>query len=210
MKKILSIYLSVCVFAAHAQFMTDVNGRPVVEYKYTDIDGSPYLKSDWSIGIVKTPNGKTYEIARVRYDAYKDELEYDQAGKYFRLGPEIAEFSSGDGTFRNGFPDIDNLNKRSFYQVLYDGKTKVLKKISIRIVTEKPYGSATEVKRFLKDEHLFLFKNNMMSKLKRDKKSILSLLENQTSELENFIKDQKLKLSKEEDILKLVEKYDSL
>lgn len=195
---------------AQAQFMTDVNGRPVKELKYTDIDGSPYLREDWSAGLIKTRSGKLQQFARVRYDAFQDELEYDQAGKYFRLAPEISEFSCGDGTFRNGFPIIDNHTKDSFYQILYDGKTKVLKKIMIRVITEKAYGSATETKRFLKEEKLYLAINGMLQAVKGDKKATMLIFQDKKEALETFIKNQKLKLSSEDDLLKVAEKYDSL
>lgn len=210
MKKTLLVISLFISTLSQAQFMTDVNGRPVKELIYTDIDGSPYLRDEWSVGLIRTKSGKSQQLARVRYDAYQDELEYDQAGKYFRLASEISEFSCIDGTFRNGYSEIDNHTKNSFYQVLYDGKTKVLKKIAVRVIAEKPYGSATDVKRFLKEETLYLAINGELKAIKKDKKAILLVLIDKKDQLETFIKDQKLKLSNEDDILKVVEKYDTL
>ncbi len=202
---------TVCLFSVtclQAQFMSDVNGRPVLELKYTNIEGSPYLTDEWSVGFVKAPNGKKYEFTRVRYDAYADELEYDQAGKHFRLGSEITAFSCGDGTFQNGFPAIENQTQRSFYQILFDGKVKFLKRIAVRIYTEKQYGSATELKKFMKEETYFLFKNNTISSFKKDKKTLFAVLGDKETLLDSFIKEQKLKLSKTEDVIKVLEKYE--
>jgi transcriptional antiterminator Rof (Rho-off) len=163
------------------------------------------------VGFAKAKhNNKTYELKRVRYDIYKDELEYDVAGSYFRLSDQITEFSCGDGTFRNGFANVESLTGRHFYQIVYDGNTKLLKRIVARVATEKLYGSASETKRFLKDEALFVQKNGTLTRLKKDKKAILELLADKQPALEAFVKEQKLKLNKEEDIVKILEKYDGL
>ncbi len=210
-KTILLIVLIISSNKTNAQFITDINGRPFVEIKYTDIEGSPYLNDNWSVGFAKAKhNNKTYELKRVRYDIYKDELEYDVAGSYFRLSDQITEFSCGDGTFRNGFTNAEPLTIRSFYQILYDGKIKLLKRIAAQIATEKLYGSASETKRFLKEEALFIQKNGILTRIKKDKKTILEILSDKQPQIEAFIKEQKLKPTREEDIVKIIEKYDGL
>lgn len=217
MKKVLlSGFLVISSLLVEAQnaFLQDLSGRPIFENSETDVEGSPYLRKEWSAGVVTAKsNRKSYEIAKLRYDAYKDELEYDQAGHLFRLGAaEIVEFSTGDGTFRSGFPAINDLTKKNFYQVLYDGgNVKLLKRIYVIIQTEKPYNSATTTKRFLQETTLYLLKNNVeMVKLKKDKKSLLEALTNKQSELEAFIKDQKLKFSKDEDVIRILAKYEGM
>ena len=52
-------------------------------------------------------------------------------------------------------------------------------------------------------EHLYklVFKRSI-------KKALLDVLGDKQTELEAFIKDQKLKLSKEEDVMKVLEKYE--
>jgi hypothetical protein len=195
---------------AQSMFLQDINGRPIFEGGYTEIEGSPYLNDVWSRGSVKAKNnGKTYELAKMRYDLYKDELEYEENQKPYRFSKEITEFSTNDGVFRSGFPAIEPMTDRNFYQVLYDGNVKLLKRTTVRIQTEKLYSSATQTKRFIKDDALYLFKNGTMTRLKKDKKALLEALGDKQAELETFIKEEKLKLSKEEDILRVVEKYES-
>lgn len=195
---------------AQSMFLQDINGRPIFETSYVEIEGSPYLNEEWSRGTVKSKqNGKTYELAKMRYDTYKDELEYEENQKKYRFGKEITEFSTGNGVFRNGFPPIESQTERQFYHVLYDGNVKLLKRLSARIQTEKPYNSATTIKRFVKEDALYLVKNGVITRLKKDKKTLLEALGDKQKELDTFIKDEKLKLSKEEDILRVIEKYDS-
>ncbi len=211
-KSLLSLGLIFVAVVSQAQsmFIQDINGRPIFENGYTEIEGSPYLNDNWSRGTVKAKhNGKTYELAKMRYDAYKDELEYEENQKPYRFGGEITEFVTNDGIFRNSFPVYESLTARSFYQILYDGKIKLLKRTTARIQTEKLYSSATQTKRFIKEESLYLFKNGLLTRIKKDKKSLLEALGEKQDELDAFIKDQKLKLSKEEDILRLIEKYEN-
>lgn len=190
-------------------FLQDINGQPIFENAYSAIEGTPYLNADWTRGTVKAKhNGKTYELAKTRYDAYKDELEYEENQKPYRFGKEITEFTSDGKLFRSGFTALDNLTLASFYEVIYDGKVKLLKRYPTRIQSEKPYNSATEIRRFVKEEAFFLYKDHKTYRLKKDKKSLLEALGDKQADLEAFIKDQKLKLSKEEDILKVIEKYE--
>ncbi len=210
-KSLLSLGLILATLATQAQsmFIQDINGRPIFENGYTEIEGSPYLNDAWSRGTVKAKhNGKTYELAKMRYDLYKDELEYEENQKPYRFGNEITEFVTNDGIFRNGFPVTESLTARTFYQVLYDGNVKLLKRNTVRIQTEKLYSSATQTKRFMKEDALFLFKNGTVTRLKKDKKALLEALGDKQADLEAFIKDQKLKLTKEEDVLKVIEKYE--
>ena len=216
-KAVLLSLLVVSSLLAKAQpaFLRDLNGRPIFENSNVDVEGSPYLREEWSAGIVKArSNRKSYEIAKLRYDAHTDELEYDQAGKLFRFGAaDVVEFSTGDGTFRSGFPAANGLLPKNFFQVLYDGeKIKLLKRIYVAIQIEKPYNSASTTKRFVKEEALYLLKDNAeMLRFKKDKKSLFEAIPNDKhAELEAFIKDQKLKLTKEEDVLRVLEKYGSI
>ncbi len=199
-------------FVTNAQslFIQDINGRPIFENGYTEMEGSPYLNDAWSRGSVKAKNnGKTYELAKMRYDLYKDELEYEENQKPYRFSSEITEFSTNDGIFRSGFPPTESLTARNFYQVLYDGNVKLLKRNTVRIQLEKLYSSATQTKRFMKESALYLLKNGSMIRLKKDKKSLLEALSDKQAQLETFINDEKLKMSKEEDILRVVERYEA-
>lgn len=212
-KSLICLRLILAALATQAQsmYIQDLNGRPIFENGYTEIEGSPYLNDNWVRGTVKAKhNGKVYEIAKMRYDVYKDEVEYEENQKPYRFGGEITEFITNEGIFRNGFPAAESLTERSFYQVLFDGKVKLLKKNTVRVQSEKLYNSATQTKRFLKENSLYLFKDNSITRLKKDKKSLLEALSTKQEELEKFIKTEKLKLTKEEDIQRVVEKYEDL
>jgi hypothetical protein len=217
MKKILSsLVVAAFLVPAHAQYMSDVNGRIVSEYSYTDTDGSPYLLNDqWITGTIRTASDKVIDGVKMKYDIYKDELEYENEGKLYRLGAkEIVEFvmPTGDALyiFRRGFPAVEDQSTSSFYRVLYDGKSKVLKRFETKMRKEKQYNSATAVNRFVPSETLYVLKDGKMHPIKKgDRKKLLGLLSDKRSLMEYNIKEQQLDLRSELDMVKLIEEYDA-
>ncbi|WP_207503403.1 hypothetical protein [Telluribacter humicola] len=217
MKKIISsLVLAAFLIPAHAQYMTDVNGRVVSEYKYTDTEGSPYLLDDkWITGTLRTTSDKVVDGVKMKYDIFQDELEYEKEGKLYRLGAnEVVEFAmpTGDALyiFRRGFPAIDDQTESSFYRVLHDGNTKLLKRFESKKREEKQYNSATAVSRFVPNEQLYVYKQGKMHPIKKgDKKALLSLLSDKKNLMEHNIKEQQLNLKSEVDMVKLLEEYDA-
>ena len=201
--------------SVQAQFMQDINGRVVTETTYTDVEGSPYLVSEWNKGIVRSAkDDRVYDGVKMRYDAYKDELEYEQDGKLYRLGPEVAAFSipTGDALyeFQRGFPAVGSLTENSFYQVLHDGNTKLLKHHKMNMREEKPYNSATVTKRFDPTEQLYVLKGGRMYPVKKnDKKGLLKLLSDEKNLMNYIIKEEQLDFKSEGDMVKLLEEYDA-
>jgi len=215
-KTIISLFGLVCLItSAQAQFMQDINGRVVNEITYTNVEGSPYLFEEWNTGIVKAvKNEKVFDGLKMRYDAYKDEVEYEKDGKMYRLGPEITAFTlpTGDALyeFRRGFPAVGGQTENSFYRVLSDGNTKLLKRYEMKMREEKPYNSATVTKRFDLDEQLYVLKNGTMYPVKtNDRKGIMKLLSDEKNLMNYVIKEEQLNFRTEDDIVKLLEEYDA-
>ncbi|GAB2763331.1 hypothetical protein GCM10027275_00410 [Rhabdobacter roseus] len=217
MKKIPSTLLFLVLLAplVQAQYLTDINGRAVTEQQYTDVEGSPYLKDKWYLGTIRAQNGKVYDGVKMRYDAYKDEVEYEQQGKMYRLGAaETLEFSipTDDDLyiFRRGFPKVDRQTDASFYRVLHDGNTKLLKRYENRMRDEKPYNSATVTRRFEPSEKLYVLKGGTMYPIKKnDRKGMLKILSDRKRTMEYAIKEQQLDFRTESDIIKILEEYDA-
>jgi hypothetical protein len=217
MKKIIASLFGAFLLmtSVQAQFMQDINGRVVNEMTYTDVEGSPYLFEEWNTGIVKAvENEKVFDGLKMRYDAYKDEVEYEKNGKMYRLSSEISAFTlpTGDALyeFRRGFPAIGDQTEKSFYRVLSDGNTKVLKRFEMKMREEKPYNSATVTKRFDLDEQLYVLKNGTMYPVKtNDRKGILKLVSDEKNLMNYVIKEEQLNFRTEDDIVKLLEEYDA-
>jgi hypothetical protein len=192
-----------------AQDSTGLAGTPFQETNFEKGD-SPYLFSDWYSGLVRTADGKVHDGVNLRYDLKKDEVEYKTGTSLYRLTNGVTEFNIPTGTdlyiFKNGFPAINGQTTQSFYRVLYDGNTKLLKKYTRPIKIEK----ASPTVQLDQDYKLFIFKDNKLSPVKlSDRKSFLKLLPDEKNKMNYIIKEQQLDFAAEDDLINLLQEYDS-
>lgn len=210
----LFIALSCLFHRASGQFLSDLNGKPVFETRYTHVEGSPYLHSDWLKGRVKLANGSTYSDIELKYDQVADELLFrDKNGNVLTFVDAVAEFmlpGSPPPLFRSGFHALDNHTERSFYQILYDGGIKLLKKSVKKISEVKQYNSASSTTKFDLIETYYIGRENQPVKFRKDKKSLFKVLGNKTDMLENYVKAENLNLKEEADLVKLIHYYNSI
>ncbi len=193
------------------QYLQDLNGKPVMEINHVDVEGSPYLFDDWKKGVVKLKNGKTYKDVDLKLNVLSDEVLFkDAKGNTLVFVDEVSEFKIGDVLMRAGYQASEGRTEKSFYQVLSDGGTTLLKRQSKSIVEEKPFNSATVQKKILSTESYYLARNNQLVKVKKDKKAILEALGEKSVELEKYIASNKLNLKEERDMSQLLNYYNSL
>jgi hypothetical protein len=208
--------MSVCT---RAQIMQDANGRPVLEKKYIDVEGNPYLTDDWLQGTVTLASGESYKDVPLKYDLVRNEpLFRNSKGEAMSFVSPVRKFTliNLPGSeksvihFRNGYKPADGGTAETFYQVLADGETPLLKKI-FKVVTEtKPFNSATTIKTFEQVQVLFIVKDGLPVKLRKDKKVVLEALGDYSAQLEEYIKTNKLNLKSEPGLIALVAYYNSL
>jgi hypothetical protein len=218
--KLISIFcLGLVSLAAQAQFIQDAEGRPLLERQYTDVQGSPYLTDSWQMGTVRLSNGKTHNNVELKYDQVAEDLIFKgSSGQLFRFAEPVSEFriqtAGSTGTagllFRTGYKPADDATVKTFYQVLSDGETPLLKRSFKKVIENKPYGSATTVKIFQDVNFYYLVKDGQPLKLKRDKKAILTALGDYTAELEKFISTNNLTLKSDSNLVMLITFYNSL
>jgi hypothetical protein len=190
------------------------SGNLIATGSYTAYENTPFFPTDWRTGTVKTTNGKQYAVDQMRYNAYEDRPEYELNGKIYAFVQPVAEFTLKEGAgvvFRNGFRPVDQQRERSFYEILHDGKIKLLRYRKANLLDVTQYNSATKQKRFDFSETYYLARPEAAPvRLKRDKKSVLDALNDKTAELETFISQDKLKFRDWDDVRKLLSHYDTL
>ena len=195
---------------ATAQDSTGLSG--IISQEKTLARGakSPYLFNEWYSGTVRTGDDKVHDGIYLRYDVEKDELEYKSGSGIYRLSQGVTEFTIPTGTdlyiFKNGFPGVGEYNNNSFYRLLYDGNVKLLKKYTGAILVEK----ASPTQALDPDSKLYIFKDEKLSQVKlNDKNSFLKLLSDEKNKMLYTIKEQQLEFGAEDDLISLLEEYDS-
>jgi hypothetical protein len=188
-----------------------VNGKFMGSKKYTDVEGSPYFPTQWVSGTVTLKAGKIYSLPFLRLNTMNGSLEFQANDKPYDVVNSIREFTLGSMIFKNGFESIGGNDSETFYEVIYDGKNKLLCKHESTIRTEQPYNSASKVSTFVSKQTYFLSKNDgKMYEVKKNLKNLLMAFNSQTSQIEQYCKREDLKLRSWNDAVKVLEFADSL
>lgn len=221
MKIINSTILLLLLFAirSEAQFiqnLPDLQGKPLTENTYTDVSGTPFLLNDWVKGVVEQSNKVSYKNVDLKYNTYKDELYFKNPkdGAMLSFSVPVTAFSLEINgkieSFRNAYPAVDNFTSKTYYQVLFDGEIKLLLKSFKTLVEVKPYNSTTTEKKFIDNSSYYVLNENVMKKFKPSKKDILEIFKSKSTELDTFIKNEKIDFKQNQDLIKVFEYYSSL
>jgi len=193
-----------------AQDSTGLMGTPYRETAAGGAANSAYLLTEWYPGSVRMQDDKFYDGVPLRYDIVKDEIEFKKDSSLFRISDGVKEFTIPSGIdlyiFRSGFPAGKGLTGKSFYRVVYDGQTKLLKRYKSQIKEEK----ASATRTLEPDAKLYIVKNNKLNEVNlKDKSSFLKLLSDEKNKMQYVIKEEQLEFGAEDDLAKLLEEYDS-
>jgi len=112
--------------------------------------------------------------------------------------------------FRSGFPAIDEQTINSFYQVLTEGNITMLEFFRKKILQRKNDVSGEITKEFETYEEYYVFLDNQMTKLKKDKDFILSLTKAKEKEVQSYLATNKVNFKKWNDVQSLFSYYNSL
>jgi hypothetical protein len=193
-----------------AQDSTGLAGTPYQETATADGESSPYLFKEWFSGTVRTSDDRVHDGVNIRYDLKKDEVEYKADSGLFRVSSGITEFTIPTGTdlyiFKNGYPAVAGQSDKSFYRVLYDGNTKLLKKYVAPIKVEK----ASATRTLEPSAKLYILKNDKLNQVQlTDRNSFLKLLTEEKNKMNYVIRESQLDFAAEDDLITLLEEYDS-
>jgi len=233
MKKLLLCFSLLIVIISHAQrnsisttgkwgqqiFLSDVNGQAFVN-KYEGISGSVYDNTEYQSAKIILKDGRVYNDVKTRINLLEQEVNFIASnGQEGFLGKgmasEITYIDSKTETqvlkvFQCGFPPIDNQNRISFYQILLNGKTSLLKSVYKSIQERNNDMSGERFKEFATYENMYLLKEGTMVRIKKDKSNLIALLQDQNQSIKKYIDDQKLNLKNEAHLIALVKYYNTL
>ncbi len=220
MKKLTCIsILLLMTFIAHSQssyispqaWLQDNTGKLITSNNYTDVDGSPYYPIHWVEGNIELKTGKTLPYNALRLNLITGNVEFKYNDKAYDVVNPINGFNLGTMKFKNGFEAIDKQNNDTFYQVLYDGKQKILcYKIAV-IYLDAPYNSATKTKKIdLTEKYYFQKIDGKLYPLKKNLKELLSLIGDKSNQVDDFCKKENIKLRNWDEAVKVMEYVDGL
>jgi hypothetical protein len=214
--------LSFTLAAKAQQFMHYIDSKPVMTIDYSEINGSPYLKPDWQPGNFTLANGfKSKEAIWLKFNMVTDKVTFkdEKVGAEMEFVVPVQEFTlslaESDGAitrlFRSGYKDIEGTTPASFFEVISDGKTQLIKKTVKTLLETVVIGAPTKQRTFIeKSTKYYLVVDGKAQMVKNDKKSILAALADKQAALDTYLKANKINFKSEADLGKLIAYYNTL
>lgn len=205
--------LLLCCFA-----LTQTSGQPaskITDAEFDGVRGSPFLSDDWADGVVRFTSGRVVNQFKIKFDCARNRLMLQFGGSSFATESKISSFTvftknKDSMVFRKGFPKVDDSNEETFYQVLLQGKTTLLRLFQKNIVEEKDLLASSKRRYFEEDEVFYLLKEGSMIRLQEDKNNVVQSFPDKAPVLQEFITAQQLKMKSAGDFIKLAGKYNEL
>jgi hypothetical protein len=181
---------------------------------YDEFGGSPYLNAGFVSGTITRDDGATYSSIPLRYNVYDDQIEFKQQDGMvlYIANPEQYKEIEIDGDKYIYLQLMDGKRKvQGYYELLEDGKIQLLKKHAVTMKDAepaKPYVDPVPASFVSKPVAYFLLKEGEISEITNEK-NLLETCGN-SEKIQAFIKENKLKMRKEEDLKKIVNFSNSL
>jgi len=179
-----------------------------------EIDGNPYFNKNWLNGSVKLVGRNEQKVDSMRYNVYSNEIQFSYQDTIYFISntKDIIYFTIGESKFI--FYMYSHDNERRIFEVMSEGeKVILLKMYSCSIIEGKKSDGINPgtIDKFKISSDYYTIKNFQPAQEFRMKSDNLTeLLTDKNDEVSKYIKDNKLKMKKEEDFIKVFNYYNSL
>jgi hypothetical protein len=172
---------------------------------YKDVDGSPYYTFEFIKGTVYLNDGN-YASFPLRYDIFRDEIEFLKDEKIFWLIKKDIKFVRYGSEMLILTHAISDTSKLGYFFLKDTGKYKVMKKMRVAFYPMvPPVGYTQTIPAMFKredDEFYLQYEGLPAQKIKNKKDLSTIFLDNETAL--DFIKKEKIRVNNFEDLYKLV------
>lgn len=169
-------------------------------YRTVAIKGSPFLFNNWQQGSIPFRNKRSLALP-INYNILEDYVVVSLVDGEKQVYPE--SFTINDLTFVRV--------KNQYYQALYVGKTKLLRRYTARLDRVERNGYNENIPydyEYTKGDDLFLqLADGLLVPVKLNQRSLLAKLSDQPG-VRNIVQKQNLNLRSEKDVIALLAKLD--
>ncbi|HDZ41108.1 MAG TPA: hypothetical protein ENH59_05455 [Bacteroidetes bacterium] len=175
---------------------------------YENIDGTPYLIQEYEEGKVYLKSGEVL-TGKFRFDLYANQVQFtNEDRRYVIAYPEkIYKIELNGNTLKYIDYKIDAGIDHNYFFTLIEGYYSLYLKKSKTLkdpVATKPYQQARPA-RFLDHKDYYYVKiGENPAKRVRNKKDIVKMCEENFPDVRNYMKEEKLRISDEYDLVKLI------
>jgi hypothetical protein len=190
--------------------VTDGNGKMVNMGVDMENYGTPFFDTEFLPASIVLVSGQRYENVLVKINLLSNEVIYKTAeGKELAVLPPIKQVELNKNGkllfFEYGFPVYEKQNQKTIYQVLAKGKISLIKYFFVQVTEAKPYSSATMLRTIEQFPKLFLYDQSMsLKKAPKSNEDLLSLYKEDATKIQSILRQNNLKIKKEEDFIKCI------
>lgn len=215
MRKILLFLCLALSSTIFAQLPRDLLNTTQKDYTFEDYDGSIYMTSSYKDANVIHEKSTTFD-AKLRYNIHADALEYDSGSQLYELvkKPTIHARIDGDYFYYCDFEGQRGVDRSGYYILVELTDTySIYKKLSLKIKEPRSgvgVGAPTEPGAVRMITTYYLEEAGVIMELPMNKNDMLATFNDKENELKEYIKKEKIRLRKEEDLIRLVARYNAL
>jgi len=187
----------------------------IIQDARPNLDGSPFLYEDWQNGTIYFHNGDTIKTIMLRYNVYKNEMQYLNEEKAYAIGcPEnIKEIIIGAHSFIYLNYSDEGKPSKGFFEVLSKGKTNLLL-LHYPVILPANFNIALNSgnkndQLSLKSKY-YLKSNEIVVEIDKRGKNYISVFAQKEAEIQRYVKDKGLSFRKENDLITLTNFVNSL
>lgn len=217
------VMIIVCSTNAQDKEITYTNSKPIKEDRYKDIKGSPMYFKDWVTGRIMRHDALIYEDVQLNYNGYTNTFEIKNGTEMIELdgavylrvdvdaedNPEAADrIPTKHFAFQK---DLHPRFEEKFVIILFaENDVMLIKEFRADIAkhTIQDVGKKVDFKDFKRKENYYLKSKGQMKSVRFRKKNILAAFD--SPEIEEYIKENKLRLREEADLIELAQYYSTL
>ncbi len=192
-------------------------GQTPREDEMNSVTGNPYLMKDWCDGVVRFTSGRTMTQFKLKFDCLKNMLLLQFEGNAFAAESKVKEFvlypkKKDSLLFRRGFPSTNKTTDQTYFHVLLQDKSSLLRLVARNIIEEKQLVSVNgRINRRMEEiEFYYLLRNGEMVLLPASRTELPEIFADKKEPLARFIAANQLKMQHPEDFVAVVKKYNEL
>jgi len=215
MKYLLSFLVTLISFSLFGQKKSVMmfNSRGIDTDRYEDIKGSPYLFDEWKYGRTIDSKANLIDSLQMNYNGYTHNIEVRKGDTYIELDAyhyPLVILYDDDGSeifFKRNFSKT--LFNR-YPRIIYNGNEfAIVQDFTVRVETKRvnDVGKIRDTNTFVGRRNYYLVQDSRARLIKLRKRSILPLIGHK-EELEDYMKQKKLKINSEETLITLLKFYD--
>ncbi|WP_130284720.1 hypothetical protein [Aquimarina brevivitae] len=215
MRKLLQIIIVLFTASGMAQLPQELLTATEKTTVFDSYVGSIYSNDDYQGATVVAEKTGTFKVP-VRYNIFNDAIECEDGSQLYELAktPTTHVRIGDDYFYYCKFKSERGFNKEGYYVLVeLTDFYRVYKKYELDVTEAKAMDAntgAAQIAKIETRETYFLEENGTIVELPTNKKDLLAVFSDKEEALKEYMKEERIKPKKEEDLLKFVAKYNGL